>query len=394
MGLEHVKKLVDFFPLPLPLSLGVMSVLSGVDESALLAELARLGCETGKIGDLIFLLKGVREVREFVPGVKWADGDSDQTLASVLRIQKWSPNQAHVAGELNAPKQVCPRVTSELCRNAQCEFRHFVPLRTAFTEEGLGFCSYLDLCKNSQCKFLHFQTEVVVEATPRNLALAQWVDCDVRRLPLSLLFGGLVKAILIDPPWDIHMELSYGTMTDDEMRSLPLGEIHNENFGGFVFVWATARTVDAARHCLFLWGYTCVDELVWVKTNQIGGTIRAGRTGHWLNHSKEHCLVGVKGPVAYSRYGHRRIDADVIVAPVRENSRKPDELYGIIERLVGDDEEGGHEGDGNQFFNLELFGRSHNRRPGWVTLGNQLGSSSITHSELQNRTRALGISSH
>ena len=26
--------------------------------------------------------------------------------------------------------------------------------------------------------------------------------------------------IMADPPWDIHMELPYGTMTDDEMRNM------------------------------------------------------------------------------------------------------------------------------------------------------------------------------
>jgi mRNA (2'-O-methyladenosine-N6-)-methyltransferase len=32
--------------------------------------------------------------------------------------------------------------------------------------------------------------------------------------------------------------------------------------------------------------------LIWCKTNQLGRTICTGRTGHWLNHSKEHVLMG------------------------------------------------------------------------------------------------------
>lgn len=59
--------------------------------------------------------------------------------------------------------------------------------------------------------------------------------------------------------------------------------------------------------------------------------LRAGRTGHWLNHSKEHCLIGVKGNVSQAHIG---VDCDVIVAPLRETSRKPEELYSIIERLT------------------------------------------------------------
>ena len=40
--------------------------------------------------------------------------------------------------------------------------------------------------------------------------------------------------------------------------------------------------------------------------------IRTGRTGHWLNHSKEHCLVGIKGAPPINR----NVDCDVVVAEV------------------------------------------------------------------------------
>nr|GFC25279.1 N6-adenosine-methyltransferase MT-A70-like [Tanacetum cinerariifolium] len=73
---------------------------------------------------------------------------------------------------------------------------------------------------------------------------------------------------------------------------------------------------------LELWGYKRVEEIICVKTNQVQRIIRTGQTGHWLNHSNEHCLVGIKGdPIV-----NRNIDTDVIVAEVRETSRKPDEV--------------------------------------------------------------------
>lgn len=82
---------------------------------------------------------------------------------------------------------------------------------------------------------------------------------------------------------------------------------------------------------LELWGYKRVEEIIWVKTNQLQRIIRTGRTGHWLNHSKEHCLVGIKGHPDVNR----NIDTDVIVAEVRETSRKPDEVsFGIITFLL------------------------------------------------------------
>jgi mRNA (2'-O-methyladenosine-N6-)-methyltransferase len=66
-------------------------------------------------------------------------------------------------------------------------------------------------------------------------------------------------------------------------------------------------------------------------------------------------------------------DCDVIVSEVRETSRKPDEIYSIIDRISP----GGK--------NLELFGRPHNCRPGWMTLGNQLEGVYILEEEIRTR---------
>jgi mRNA (2'-O-methyladenosine-N6-)-methyltransferase len=101
---------------------------------------------------------------------------------------------------------------------------------------------------------------------------------------------------------------------------------------------------------LELWGYKRVEEIIWVKTNQLQRIIRTGRTGHWLNHSKEHCLVGIKGHPDVNR----NIDTDVIVAEVRETSRKPDEMYPLLERISP------------RTRKLELFARMHNTHAGYV----------------------------
>jgi hypothetical protein len=62
------------------------------------------------------------------------------------------------------------------------------------------------------------------------------------------------------------------------------------------------RALELGRELLHKWGYKRVDELIWVKTNSLRRLIITGRTGHWLNHSKEHCLVGYKGRPAINRY--------------------------------------------------------------------------------------------
>jgi mRNA m6A methyltransferase catalytic subunit len=161
---------------------------------------------------------------------------------------------------------------------------------------------------------------------------------------------------MADPPWDIHMELPYGTMADDEMKKLDICSLQDD---GYIFLWVTGRAMELGRECLKEWKYERIDEVIWVKTNQLQRIIRTGRTGHWLNHGKEHCLVGVKGNPDPSLF-NKGIDCDIIVAEVRATSHKPDEIYGIIERLSPGTRK------------VELFGRPHNVQPNWVTLGNQL----------------------
>jgi mRNA (2'-O-methyladenosine-N6-)-methyltransferase len=95
---------------------------------------------------------------------------------------------------------------------------------------------------------------------------------------------------MADPPWKIHMDIPYGHMTDEEITEMDLGSLSDD---GYMFLWATTRALELARECLTIWGYQRVDELIWVKTNQLQRIIRTGRTGHWLNHSKEHCLIGI-----------------------------------------------------------------------------------------------------
>jgi len=196
---------------------------------------------------------------------------------------------------------------------------------------------------------------------------------------------GKFAVVMADLPWDIHMELPYGTMSDDEKRKLNMPCLQDE---GLIFLWVTGRAMELGRECLLLWGYERVDELIWVKTNQLQRIIRTGRTGHWLNHGKEHCLVGWKGGERRkNQLLNRGLDSDVIVAEVRATSHKPDEIYGIIERSSGVE-------DGCKFNlfssyrlspgtkKIELFGRPHNMQPNWITLGNQLDGVRLSDPEL------------
>ncbi|XP_028285352.1 N(6)-adenosine-methyltransferase subunit METTL3 [Parambassis ranga] len=278
-------------------------------------------------------------------------------------------------------QEFCDHGTKEECVRSgdtpqPCTKLHFRRIINKHTDESLGDCSFLNTCFHMDtCKYVHYEIDCPPEAEggllgPQagtaelglhaadadsnvgKLFPSQWICCDIRYLDVSIL--GKFAVVMADPPWDIHMELPYGTLTDDEMRKLNIPMLQDD---GFLFLWVTGRAMELGRECLSLWGYERVDEIIWVKTNQLQRIIRTGRTGHWLNHGKEHCLVGVKGnPQGFNR----GLDCDVIVAEVRSTSHKPDEIYGMIERLSPGTRK------------IELFGRPHNVQPNWVTLGNQL----------------------
>ena len=57
-----------------------------------------------------------------------------------------------------------------------------------------------------------------------------------------------------------------------------------------------------------------------------------------------------------------KLDLDVMVSEVRETSRKPDELYTLIDRLLGNSK--------NSAKKLEIFARENNLRAGYTSLGN------------------------
>ncbi|XP_022923570.1 N6-adenosine-methyltransferase MT-A70-like [Cucurbita moschata] len=294
-------------------------------------------------------------------------------------------------------KEYCSSLTKEDCRRQSgsfiaCEKVHFRRIIAPHTDINLGDCSFLDTCRHMKtCKYVHYELDPIQDVPPMlmgagsisipkplkpqraeycsevELGESQWINCDIRNFRMDIL--GQFGVIMADPPWDIHMELPYGTMADDEMRNLNVPALQTD---GLIFLWVTGRAMELGRECLELWGYKRVEELIWVKTNQLQRIIRTGRTGHWLNHSKEHCLVGIKGNPEVNR----NIDTDVVVAEVRETSRKPDEMYPLLERISP------------RTRKLELFARMHNTHAGWISLGNQLSGARLVDEGLRARFKA------
>ena len=323
------------------------------DIQSMLSTMTTIQTETKKVGEDILDLLNIKSAKE-------------QLIVEKFKSQ----------GGANV-QEFCEDGTREECKRNRstgdiCKKVHFRKIIQKHTDESLGDCSFLNTCFHMDtCKYVHYEvdytgvvkdkkmedkdkSEMTMSTTVGNITLIppQWIQCDLRYLDVSVI--GKFSVVMADPPWDIHMELPYGTMSDDEMRKLAVPKLQDE---GYIFLWVTGRAMELGRECLKLWGYERCDELIWVKTNQLQRLIRTGRTGHWLNHGKEHCLIGVKGKVSNMNKG---LDCDVLVAEVRSTSHKPDEIYGLIERLSPGTRK------------VELFGRPHNVQPNWLTLGNQL----------------------
>eukprot|EP00897_Mesotaenium_endlicherianum_P002522 jgi/Mesen1/2298/ME000155S01389 len=163
----------------------------------------------------------------------------------------------------------------------------------------------------------------------------------------------------------------------------------------FVFLWVGDGVgLDVGRVCLKKWGFRRCEDICWIKTNRSRPAVQHTPLRHGsdslFQHTKEHCLMGIKGTVRRSTDGHiihANVDTDVIISeepPYAGGSHsrcasqlhtqtlwlvrtmKPEEMYHIIE----------HFAQGRR--RLELFGEDHNIRQGWVTVGKSLTSSNFT----------------
>jgi N6-adenosine-specific RNA methylase IME4 len=204
-----------------------------------------------------------------------------------------------------------------------------------------------------------------------------WLKCDLKGYDLSTL--GKFDVILMDPPLkEYKSKMEAAGMDNSDMSYWSFEEISNLRMDHlaenccFLFLWVgSAEGLDKGRLLLKKWNFRRCEDIVWIKTNRHNFKRRYPNTNDTLlQHTKEHCLVGIRGQVKRGVDGHfihANIDTDVIVSeePPLGSNEKPQELYRIIERFCLGRKR------------IELFGEDHNRRPGWLTLGKSLTSSNF-----------------
>lgn len=171
--------------------------------------------------------------------------------------------------------------------------------------------------------------------------------------------------IYADPPWrftnrtgkmapEHRRLLRYPTMSLEDIAELPVSRIAKAK--SHLYLWVPNALLPEGLEVMKRWGFQYKTNIIWYKIRKDGGPDRRG-VGFYFRNVTEVCLFGTRGTgIRTNQPG--RTQPNVIVSRKSFHSRKPSEMYEIIEACS------------NGPF-LELFSRA--RREGWTMWGNQAG---------------------
>jgi N6-adenosine-specific RNA methylase IME4 len=194
------------------------------------------------------------------------------------------------------------------------------------------------------------------------------------------------RTILADPPWQFenrtgkmapeHRRLNrYGTLGLAEIKALPVVQAAEPM--AHLYLWVPNALLPEGLDVLRAWGFSYKSNLVWHKIRRDGGSDGRG-VGFYFRNVTELVLFGVRGRNARTLAPARR-QVNLLATQKREHSRKPDELYDIIESCSPSPR-------------LELFARG--TRAGWSAWGNQSQDYEIgwkTYARNSQRTPPLPV---
>lgn len=144
-------------------------------------------------------------------------------------------------------------------------------------------------------------------------------------------------------------------MSLEELMALPVSAIADTDC--VLFLWATFPQLPEALRLIKAWGFSYrTVAFVWLKTNRKARTWFYG-LGFWTRGNAEICLFAKRGHPKRKSAGIHQL----IVSPVEQHSKKPDEARERIVALMGD------------LPRIELFARQET--PGWDVWGNEAPNS-------------------
>lgn len=200
---------------------------------------------------------------------------------------------------------------------------------------------------------------------------------------LAIANGRRFQTILADPPWRFtnrtgkmapeHRRLSrYATMELPEIKALPVADIVQEP--AHLYLWVPNALLPDGLEVMKAWGFAYKSNIVWHKVRKDGGSDGRG-VGFYFRNVTELVLFGTRGKNARTLNPGRR-QVNLIATQKREHSRKPDELYNVIEACSR-----------GPF--LEMFARD--TRKGWVGWGNQADKYEVTWDTYPHHSRVAAV---
>ncbi len=162
-------------------------------------------------------------------------------------------------------------------------------------------------------------------------------DVDPRPLlPLPVTSGGW-STVLADPPWRFanrtgkvapeHRRLDrYDTLSLEEICDIPVRDVVADK--AHIYLWCPNALLPEGLQVMERWGFRYVSNIVWAKRRKDGGPDGRG-VGFYFRNVTELVLFGVRGSMRTLPPARRQVN--LIETRKREHSRKPDELYDIIE---------------------------------------------------------------
>ncbi len=179
---------------------------------------------------------------------------------------------------------------------------------------------------------------------------------------LHFVGGKRFVTILADPPWrftnrtgkmapEHRRLLRYDTMSFEEIMELPVVQFAAPT--AHLYLWIPNALILEGLEVMRRWGFTYKTNLVWYKIRKDGGPDGRG-VGFYFRNVTELVLFGVRGNMRTLSPGRRQVN--LFHSRKREHSRKPDQLYDVIERCSP----GPY---------LELFAR--HLRTGWCQWGDE-----------------------
>ncbi len=188
---------------------------------------------------------------------------------------------------------------------------------------------------------------------------------------------GPYSTILADPPWQFQNRtgkvapehrrlLRYPTLGVEEIKHLPVGRLAAAT--SHLYLWVPNALLQEGLEVMRSWGFTYKTNIVWSKVRKDGGPDGRG-VGFYFRNVTELVLFGIRGAMRTLQPG--RTQVNFISSRKREHSRKPDEIYSLIERCSP----GPY---------LELFARFS--RQGW----DQWGNEDVEHNSFQGVAKRNG----